>query len=260
MSIFQRIDLSLLPPPDVVETLSYEQILADAKADLIAKDASYGPVLAIESEPMTKMLEVFAYRELLLRQRINNAAMRVMLAFASGNDLDHIGANFSVPRLLVDEGNPTAIPPIAPVYESDKDYKRRIQLSFEAFTTAGSEASYLFHSLSASGQVADAAALSPSPGNVDIYVLARTGSHARKFDFDELKALYNGRSPRAIGLKTSGTETYEPPFRGSIVISQNATVNANDAVLQRIIHLHFMAVGPKTAASPSSWSEPTSTI
>lgn len=66
-------------------------------------------------------------------------------------------------------------------------------------------------------------------------------SHARKFDFDELKALYNGRSPRAIGMKTSGTETYEPPFRGSIVISQNATINANDAVLQRVIHLNFFA-------------------
>jgi hypothetical protein len=32
------------------------------------------------------------------------------------------------------------------------------------------------------------------------------GSHAKKFDFDELKSLYNGRSPRAIGIKNSGNE------------------------------------------------------
>ena len=61
----------------------------------------------------------------------------------------------------------------------------------------------------------------------------------KKFDFDELKSLYNGRSPRAIGIKNSGNETYEPPFRGTVVIAQNAEVNASDAVLERIIHLHF---------------------
>jgi hypothetical protein len=66
------------------------------------------------------------------------------------------------------------------------------------------------------------------------------GSHAKKFDFDELKSLYNGRSPRAIGIKNSGNETYEPPFRGAVVIAQNAEVNASDAVLERIVHLHFM--------------------
>ena len=65
-------------------------------------------------------------------------------------------------------------------------------------------------------------------------------SKAKKFDFDELKALYNGRSPRAIGIKNSGNETHEPPFRGSVIISQNATVNGSDAVLERIIHLYLM--------------------
>lgn len=62
---------------------------------------------------------------------------------------------------------------------------------------------------------------------------------ARKFDWDELKTAYNGRASRARGVKTGGNETYEPPFRGSIVISQNADVNASEAILQRIIHLGF---------------------
>lgn len=64
-------------------------------------------------------------------------------------------------------------------------------------------------------------------------------SKAKKFDFDELKSLYNGRSPRALGIKNSGNETYEPPFRGTVVIAQNAEVNGSDAILERIIHLHF---------------------
>lgn len=71
---------------------------------------------------------------------------------------------------------------------------------------------------------------------------------ARKFDWDELKTAYNGRASRARGVKTSGNETYEPPFRGSIVISQNADVNASDAILQRIIHLGF----DRTQHTPAS--------
>jgi len=64
-------------------------------------------------------------------------------------------------------------------------------------------------------------------------------SHVKSFDWDELKTAYNGRSPRARGMATGGNETYEPPFRGAIVISQNAPVNASEAILSRIVHLYF---------------------
>lgn len=63
-------------------------------------------------------------------------------------------------------------------------------------------------------------------------------AHAKGFDWDELKTAYNGRSVRSRGIKNSGNETYEPPFRGSVVISQNADVVASDAVLQRIVHIN----------------------
>ena len=64
-------------------------------------------------------------------------------------------------------------------------------------------------------------------------------SHAKSFDWDELKTAFNGRSTRARGMATGGNETYEPPFRGAIVISQNNPVNASEAILSRIIHLFF---------------------
>ncbi|TFW71491.1 bifunctional DNA primase/helicase [Methylotenera oryzisoli] len=63
-------------------------------------------------------------------------------------------------------------------------------------------------------------------------------AHAKTFDWDELKTAYNGRSVRSRGVKNGGNETYEPPFRGAIVISQNATVSASDAMMQRICHIH----------------------
>jgi hypothetical protein len=64
-----------------------------------------------------------------------------------------------------------------------------------------------------------------------------------RFDFDELKSLYNGRSTRTTGVKSSGNETYEPPFRGSIVIEQNRPVKADDAVMQRICHVFMTREG-----------------
>jgi len=66
---------------------------------------------------------------------------------------------------------------------------------------------------------------------------------ARQFDWDELKTAYNGRASRARGLKNGGNETSEPPFRGSVVISQNAAVNASEAIMQRIIHTTFDTSG-----------------
>ncbi len=64
-------------------------------------------------------------------------------------------------------------------------------------------------------------------------------THNKNFDWDELKTAYNGRSLRSRGMATSGNETYEPPFRGAIVISQNAAVSGSEAIMQRIMHLTF---------------------
>lgn len=77
------------------------------------------------------------------------------------------------------------------------------------------------------------------------------GPHVKSFDWDELKTAYNGRSVRARGMATGGNETYEPPFRGAIVISQNNEVNASEPILQRIVHLTFDRSGqtPKTRES-----------
>ncbi|MEB0138827.1 bifunctional DNA primase/helicase, partial [Undibacterium sp. CCC2.1] len=79
-------------------------------------------------------------------------------------------------------------------------------------------------------------------------------SHIKSFDWDELKTAYNGRSTRARGMATGGNETYEPPFRGAIVISQNNPVNASEAILSRIVHLYFDR-STQTAASGEAADE-----
>lgn len=176
MSGYSAIDLSLLPVPDVVETLDYEVILAAMKADLAARAPEVAAVLALESEPVVKLLEVCAFREVLIRARVNDAAQAVTLARATGTDLDNLAALFGVARLVINPGDPLAVPPVAPTLESDADLRRRAQLALEGFSTAGPEGAYVFHALSADGDVLDVSATSPSPGDVLVTVLSRTGS------------------------------------------------------------------------------------
>lgn len=173
-NVYVNVDLSQLPPPAVVEELDYEQILAAMLADLQARDPSFSAL--VESDPAYKILEVAAYREMLVRQRVNDAAKAVMIAFAQGSDLDHLGANYDVKRLVITPADPEAIPPVEAVYESDDDFRNRIVLSLEGYTTAGSRGSYQFHALSASGDVKDVAVDSDTPGTVQVAVLSRTGT------------------------------------------------------------------------------------
>ena len=62
----------------------------------------------------------------------------------------------------------------------------------------------------------------------------------KQFGWDELKTAFNGRSIVTRGLKTTGNDTYAPPFRGTILISQNAAVDGGEAILSRIVHLHLL--------------------
>ena len=65
-------------------------------------------------------------------------------------------------------------------------------------------------------------------------------THAKSFEWDELKDFYGGGTLATKGVKTAGNETYEPPFRGAIAISQNAAVVAHEAIMTRIGKLHFV--------------------
>lgn len=68
-------------------------------------------------------------------------------------------------------------------------------------------------------------------------------AHVKSFDWDELKDAYNGRNVRTTGVRTGGNETYDPPFRASIVISQNNQVQASQAIMERICHMTFTTKG-----------------
>lgn len=170
---FTAVDLSRLPAPTVIEALSYETILQDMRADLQARLGAAAFDALVESDPAIAVLEVAAYREFLLRGRVNDAARAVMPAYATGADLDQLAALMSVTRLLIEPADPVA--GTAAVYESDADLRRRLVLAPEGYSVAGPEGAYVFHALSADPDVLDASATSPAPGEVVVTVLSRVG-------------------------------------------------------------------------------------
>ena len=180
MNTFAAIDLSLLPAPQIVEQIDYEQILAERKAYMVSlwpleEQAAVAARLALESEPLTKLLQENVYRETLWRQRVNEAAMANMLSLATDNDLDNLAANFNVKRLVIQEGNPKASPPMARVMESNDSLRERAQMAWEGLSTAGPRNSYIIHARAADGRVGDATAESPSPAVVVVTVQALLG-------------------------------------------------------------------------------------
>lgn len=171
MSTFTAVELSKLPVPDLTEQVSFEQSYADLKATLYLLAPEYATLL--ESDPMSVLLQVCAYREVHLRESFNVRGKGNMLAYAGGADLDNLGAFFGVVRQQITPADPKTNTPA--VMESDVELRRRIQLAPEGYSVAGPEGAYLFHALSADPDVLDVSAMSPTPGEVLVTLLSRSG-------------------------------------------------------------------------------------
>ncbi|WP_176343175.1 baseplate J/gp47 family protein [Paraburkholderia bryophila] len=171
-------DLSQLPSPDIVETIDFETLLAERKARLVslypvADQTDVAAALELESEPMAILLQENAYREITLRQRVNDAARAVMLAYAMDGDLDQLAALFNIERLTIAPADPANNVPAT--MEGNTDLRARVQLAPQSFSVAGPEGAYVSHARNADGRVLDASATSPAPCEVLVTVLARDG-------------------------------------------------------------------------------------
>lgn len=177
------IDLSRLPAPAVVETLDYEAILSALKADLTARAPELAPVLALESEPLVKLMQVAAWREMVLRQRVNDAARAVMLPWATGADLDNLAARYDLARLPG---------------EDDERFRRRVLIGYHALSAAGSRQSWMLRALSVSTDIRQVDVWADRPGRVKIAVLARVAAplHAVTAEQAAIGQALFGRHPQ----------------------------------------------------------------
>jgi ssDNA-binding Zn-finger/Zn-ribbon topoisomerase 1 len=82
-------------------------------------------------------------------------------------------------------------------------------------------------------------------------------SNTKSFDWDELKDFFGGGLLGTRGVKNNTNETYEPEFRGTIVISQNAPVTGHEAIISRIVKLHFLKpkITPESSAAADALNQ-----
>ncbi|PNU06475.1 hypothetical protein A8V01_02725 [Novosphingobium guangzhouense] len=159
------VDLSTLPAPVLVAQPDFETRLAAKMARLIAQMPAFSAL--VESDPAMLLLQADTYDEVVLAQAVNDMARGFLLAFATGANLDHLGALMDVPRLTVTAATDTA----AAAMEGDTAYRQRIQLAPHRFSVAGPELAYVFHARSAHGDIADVKAFAPNPDDIKALVL-----------------------------------------------------------------------------------------
>ena len=170
MSAAVPIDLSQVPPPKAVEELDTEE-LTDAAWERAVGDNPDLKGLP-ESDPGRKWVRTVAYREFLLRGRVNDGAEACMLPRSTGTDLENLVALFGLKRETVTPADPDADPPVEAVMESDDRLRLRALLWPASISTAGPKSAYEFHALNASPLVRDVEVDNPSAASLVITVLA----------------------------------------------------------------------------------------
>lgn len=177
-----------LPAPQVLESLDFERIYTDTRADLIARAPELQGVLTLESEPLTKLLQAFAYREMLYRARLNDALRSFLLAYASGSDLDHKGNFFGCPRMTG---------------EGDDRYRKRIGLRIRALAGNGTKEAYEEMALATSLDIRDAVAVQLRPGYVQILIWPEPHVSQPETLRTAVNEVVNGPRGRPLGVSVS---------------------------------------------------------
>ncbi|MFG1318000.1 baseplate J/gp47 family protein [Xanthobacter autotrophicus] len=144
-------DLAGLPPAQAIEELDHQAIVDQMLADFTARwnvlrdanpDLPAIDVLGLESEPIVKQVEGSAFRETLLRARINDAIRSNLLFYAKDADQDHLVIFYDVLRMLG---------------ESNAAVQSRTILAIQGRSPGGPEARYRAIARAADVRVADAA-------------------------------------------------------------------------------------------------------
>ncbi|WP_095139921.1 baseplate J/gp47 family protein [Pseudomonas sp. Irchel s3a10] len=229
------VDLSELPAPDVLEPLDFEEVYGEA-LDVFRDHMGGNWTASLESDPVTKLLEVASYIKLGNRARVNDAAKSQLLAYATGADLDHLAANVNLKRLVIQPADPLAVPPVEAVMESHDALRERVQLAYEGLTTAGPRNSYILHARNASALVADATAESPSPACVDVTVLGLEGDGTAGPELLKLVATaVNEDDVRPVGDRVTVRGAQILRYRVDAVLHMKGTGPENDAALSEAI-------------------------
>ncbi|EII3108120.1 TPA: baseplate J/gp47 family protein [Vibrio parahaemolyticus] len=204
----EGINLALLPPLDVVKQVDHEAIIKDVAEKAGLENAS-------PSDPAYRVTLANTYREVMLRQDANEQARGLMLAYAKGPELDHIGVTYYK--------HPDGSPVLRIDGESDDAYRDRLQKSPEGLSVAGPDGAYEFHARSAHPDVKAATVSSPAPVTVELHILSHSGQ---------------GVPTQSV---LDAVDAYTKPFRP---LTDKLTVKAAEVLTYAITAKLFIKVGP----------------
>jgi phage-related baseplate assembly protein len=119
-------------------------------------NAAQYDVGSLEFDPIKVNQEANTYAELTVRDRVNQAARAVTLAFAVGADLQAIGSRY-----------PGGMPKLP--NETDDQYRDRVWLSANTLSPHGVYESYVFWARTSNPELRDVTAYA-TPGKPDIYI------------------------------------------------------------------------------------------
>jgi phage-related baseplate assembly protein len=240
--VASSLDLSRLPSPTLID-IDYETLLAQRIASLTGRLTAVGieyDVGGLETDPGAILQQEDCYRQTLDLAAINDASKAVMLPYAIGPDLDIIGSLFGVYRM---DG------------EFDDRFRKRIALAPEAYASAGSAGGYIFHALSVSADVFDAAATCPAPGIAQVVITGANGAAASgdlvaavqdRLSSDEIRPLTD-----QIVVRAASIPAYEMSVRLSIPDGPSPTVIkqlASDSLTQLAAQRYRVGAGVDLSA------------
>lgn len=225
------VDLSQLPAPQVLESLDFEEIYGEELQRFREYMGDKWDALLV-SDPITKLLELGAFRRMQNRARVNDAAKALLLAYATGGDLDQLAANVNLQRLVVQAEDLNAVPPVERVLEAHDALRERVQLVYEGLTTAGPRNSYILHARNASGRVADATAESPAPAEVVVTVLDLEGTGLAPPELLEAVRLHLSEDDvRPVADRLTVQSAQILTYRVEALVYMSGTGPENEAIL-----------------------------
>ncbi len=230
----------IVTAPSLLDVPDFETILTRRKNAFVelfptAEQDNWRNTLALESSPVTKLLEEAAYTELLLRGHINVIAQSNLIQFAKGEALDHAAAWYQVTRLTG---------------ESDERFRARLFYHIRALAGNGTHESYIAKALATHVRVKDVAAYRLAPGIVNVAIWiddSITDESIKEKDIPAAKQTIRDTVLAAVQAQFSAEKTmlgidvnvYEAKFHdvavhAKVVVSNNAPADAQTKIAEAL--------------------------
>lgn len=219
------VDISNLPEPNFIE-----RNVQNVTHTLIAEYERLAGKPLYPAQADRVFIDVIAYREMLIRNAINEAGKQNLIAFANGVMLDYLGDFFGVARL---DG------------ETDTQLRTRIRLAPESYATTGSRQAYIYHTLSTSSEIIDAQAVRGDNGNIYLYVHTAAGTASQAL-LDAVLVNTSDEKKRPLSDRVHVSSSIAKDFALTVKISPLATANAQSILATAISKANAYVAALKT--------------